>query len=164
LRVLNALGYGIDPELPLDLVYNPLGAVLPPSQASLETAYREALRTQFGISFTHLLTITNVPIGRFRGDLRRSKQDDAYLALLRENHNPNTVRHLMCRHQISVRWDGALFDCDFNLAEKRGLAPGPSRSIFDADPESLRGRRIATADYCHACTAGAGSSCGGALV
>ena len=164
LRRLNAAGYGIDPELPLDLVYNPFGPELPPNQATLEEDYRRELRRRFDVRFTRLLTITNVPIGRFRGSLRRAKQEDAYLELLCDNHNAATVPHLMCRHQVSVRWDGMLFDCDFNLAANRGLVSGLPRAIRDATPADLNCRRIATADYCYACTAGAGSACGGALV
>lgn len=163
LRRLNAVGYGIESGLPLDLVYNPGGPSLPPPQAALEQDYRRELLERFGIHFTRLLTITNVPVGRFAGALRTPRRE-RYLDTLRANHNAETVRHLMCRHQISVRWDGTLFDCDFNLAAKRELASGLPRTIYDATPELLARRRIATADYCYACTAGAGSSCGGALV
>lgn len=164
LRRLNTLGYGLDHTFRLDLVYNPTGPTLPPNQAALEEDYRRELWERFGIRFTRLLTITNVPIGRFRGALRRGQNGEGYVEALRASHNAATVEHLMCRHQISVRWDGTLFDCDFNLAEKRGLCPGLPRTIFDATPETVARRRIATAEYCYACTAGAGSSCGGALV
>ena len=162
IRRLNAVGYGIRSELPLDLIYNPGGATLPPAQAALEADYKKTLHERFGVSFTRLLTITNVPIGRFRGDLRRQHKLEPYLATLETAFNPATVDPLMCRHQISVRWDGALYDCDFNLALGLGLQPG-ARTVHDVNPDELRGRAIATGDHCFACTAGAGSSCGGAL-
>ena len=162
IRRLNAEGYGVRPELPLDLIYNPGGATLPPAQTALEAEYKKALHERFGISFSRLLTITNVPIGRFRGDLRRQHKLEPYLATLEAAFNPATVEPLMCRHQISVAWDGALYDCDFNLALGLGLESG-ARSVHDVIPAALRGRAIATGDHCFACTAGAGSSCGGAL-
>lgn len=162
LRRLNALGYGIEADLPLNLIYNPLGPALPPPQDALEGDYKRELFQRFGVRFTRLHTITNVPIGRFRTDLRRRKQLDAYAVLLSESHNPDTVEHLMCRHQISVAWDGTLHDCDFNLALRWPIASGAN--VRDVDPASLVARRIVTGDHCYACTAGAGSSCGGALV
>lgn len=163
IRRLNAVGYGVEPGLTLNLVYNPGAPILPPAQAGLEEDYRRELRDRFEIEFTHLHTITNIPIGRFKGDLRKQHQLDAYMDLLRQNFNPGTVERLMCRHQISVGWDGALYDCDFNLALR--LSAGlRSANIRDADVQELTGRRIVTGDHCYACTAGAGSSCGGALV
>jgi radical SAM/Cys-rich protein len=163
IRRLNAVGYGVEPGLTLNLVYNPGGPMLPPAQAGLEEDYRRELRDRFEIEFAHLHTITNIPIGRFKGDLRKQHQLDAYMDLLRQNFNPGTVERLMCRHQISVAWDGALYDCDFNLALR--LSAGlRSANIRDADVQELTGRRIVTGDHCYACTAGAGSSCGGALV
>lgn len=162
IRWLNEEGYGVRPELPLDLIYNPGGPTLPAAQSALEAEYKKALHERFGISFSHLLTITNVPIGRFRGDLRRQHKLEPYLATLEAAFNPATVAPLMCRHQISVAWDGTLYDCDFNLALGLGLTSG-SRSVHDVNPDHLRGRAIATGDHCYACTAGAGSSCCGAL-
>ncbi len=161
---LNALGYGRQPDLPLNLVYNPGGPFLPPPQAGLEIDYRRELGNRFGISFTRLLTITNMPLGRFKRDLCTQNQDRGYFQLLRESFNPKTLPGLMCRNQLSVGWDGTLYDCDFNLA--LGLpvdhgAPDHIRSFRAAD---LRSRRIVTGEHCFACTAGAGSSCGGALV
>ncbi len=164
LQRLNALGYGNEPDLRLDLVFNPGGPVLPPDQHELETEYRRELKDRFGISFSHLHTITNVPIGRFRGDLQRGKRLEPYLTLLREAFNPRTVDALMCRHQISIGWDGTLFDCDFNLAIGCPSTIGESPKVQDVRPEDLLNRRIFTGDHCFACTAGAGSSCGGALV
>ncbi len=161
---LNELGYGKYPNLILNLVYNPGGPVLPPNQRDLESEYKRELRERFGIEFTALHTITNVPIGRFRGDLRRSKELDEYHDVLQSAFNPDTVEALMCRHQISVGWDGTIFDCDFNLA-LRWPADGISEpNIRTADLQSLVNRRIITGGHCYACTAGAGSSCGGALV
>jgi len=164
IRRLNELGYGRNPELVLTLVYNPTGPFLPPNQAVLEEEYRRELLDRFGIHFTDLYTITNTPIGRFRGDLRRSKKLEAYLDLIRDAFNPDTVEPLMCRHQVSVRWDGTLHDCDFNLALGWSTGFGAGTNIRDVDPETLLNRRIVTGDHCYACTAGAGSSCGGALI
>jgi radical SAM/Cys-rich protein len=163
IRRLNAAGYGIDPELPLNLVYNPGGPSLPPNQAALEADYHRELGERFAIRFTHLHTITNVPIGRFRGDLRKGDRLKGYLQLLRDAFNPVTIKPLMCRHQISVGWDGTLYDCDFNLA-LRWAADVDQPNVHDVDPASVVGRAIVTGDHCFACTAGSGSSCGGALV
>lgn len=164
LRRLNALGYARDPNLKLDLVYNPGGPVLPPEQAALEDEYRRDLADRFGVSFNRLYTITNVPIGRFRGDLRREGRLEAYEDLLRESFNPETVGALMCRDQISVGWDGTLFDCDFNLALHLATLRHGGQNVRDVRPADLLERRIATGGHCFACTAGTGSSCGGALV
>ena len=164
IRGLNALGYGSEPGLPLSLVYNPGGAFLPPSQEALERDYRRELGSRFGICFTCLLTITNMPLGRFRSQLCRQNQEVTYLQLLQESFNPQTLAELMCRHQISVGWDGALYDCDFNLALGLLVNHGAPDHIKDFRPEDLRGRRIVTGDHCFGCTAGSGSSCGGALV
>ena len=163
IKMLNGLGYGHDPELTLDLVYNPLGPYLPPDQEALESDYRQELRERWGIEFTKLVTITNMPIGRFMGDLRRQKKADAYRQLLRNAFNPSTVEGLMCRHQINVDWDGNMYDCDFNLALKLKVNHGMPTNIRDFDP-ALHTRFIETGDHCFGCTAGRGSSCGGALV
>jgi radical SAM/Cys-rich protein len=164
LRRLNGLGYG-HPGSPrvLDLVYNPLGASLPPAQSSLGDRYRAELRARFGIEFHHLLTITNVPVGRFAHALARDGQLDAYLALLVNHFNAATLPGLMCRSLVSVAWDGSLHDCDFH--QMAGIPiPGPERTLWDVlDLSGLEDRSIATASHCFACTAGAGSSCGGAL-
>src|SRR5512145_1596949 len=158
LRWLNALGYGAG--LRLDLVYNPLGPSLPAPQAQLEADYRRELAA-LGIRFDRLLTITNMPIKRFARDLARRGESEAYLALLVNHFNPATVDALMCRSTLSVAWDGALYDCDFNLALALPLGGAPA-SLFDLeDVGALGGRPIATATHCFGCTAGAGSSCGG---
>ncbi len=161
---LNALGYGADPELRLDLVYNPPGPQLPPDQVALEKDYRRELADRFGIRFTRLYAITNSPIGRFRGDLRRGNRLEKYANLLRGAFNVDTAEPLMCRRQISVGWDGTLFDCDFNLAIRSPVMFDGTRNVREVQPEELLDRRIATGDHCYACTAGAGSSCGGTLI
>jgi len=163
IRRLNALGYGIPEGLQLNLVYNPGGPSLPPDQSSLEEAYRKELRSRFGVEFTHLLTITNMPIGRFLDDLRRGDRADEYFRLLREAFNPETIEGLMCRRQISVGWDGTLYDCDFNLALGCPVDHGVADHIRELDPAALEHRRIVTGAHCFGCTAGCGSSCRGAL-
>jgi radical SAM/Cys-rich protein len=163
LRKLNALGYGIDPDLPLNLVYNPGGPFLPPDQAELEADYRRELEGRHGVVFSHLLTITNIPIGRFLTELRWRDQEGEYLRLLRDAFNPTTVEGLMCRKQISVGWDGTLFDCDFNLALGYAVDHGAPDHLRTFDLSALVNRRIVTGDHCFGCTAGHGSSCGGAL-
>lgn len=164
IRNLNALGYGEDPALTLHLVYNPGGPSLPPDQAGLEEVYHRELEARFGIHFTHLHTITNVPIGRFKTDLRRDQQLEVYMETLRNAFNSATVEPLMCRHQVSVAWDGTLYDCDFNLALRMPTGYGIGTHIDEVDPHSLQARRIVTGEHCYACAAGAGSSCGGALL
>lgn len=163
LQRLNALGYGRDPALRLDLVYNPVGAFLPPAQAALEAEYRERLGADFGIVFDRLLTITNMPIQRFAHQLVRDGEYEAYLTLLVSHFDAANLAGVMCRSLISVAWDGTLYDCDFNQA--LGLRPpGPRRTIYDVDDlDRLEGDAIATGAHCFGCTAGAGSSCGGAL-
>jgi radical SAM/Cys-rich protein len=161
---LNLLGYGRCEELTLNLVYNPAGPFLPPEQAALEADYRRELQTRYGIEFSRLLTITNMPMGRFLQDLQSRGRAAAYQTLLCDSFNPQTLGGLMCRHQVCVDWNGTLADCDFNLMLKLGLAPGLPRHIEDVTPEMLTGRGIVTGEHCFACTAGSGSSCGGALV
>ncbi|HZP43958.1 MAG TPA: arsenosugar biosynthesis radical SAM (seleno)protein ArsS [Candidatus Binatia bacterium] len=164
LRDLNALGYAQPGSgLVLDLVYNPVGAFLPPPQATLEARYREELRARFGIEFRRLLTITNMPIRRFADALRRAGELGAYLGLLVNHFNPATVPGLMCRSLVSIGWDGRLYDCDFNQMLELPLGGGP-RTVWEVDDVgALAERPIATAAHCFGCTAGAGSSCGGAL-
>ncbi len=164
IRMLNKMGYGIDPALPLTLVYNPGGPFLPPPQAALEEEYRRELGDRFHIRFTRLLTITNLPLGRFLQELEKRSEIGAYMRLLRESFNPLTIEKLMCRHQISVGWDGTLFDCDFNLALGCPVDHGAPDHICSFRPKALQKRRIVTGEHCFACTAGAGSSCGGVLV
>ncbi len=164
LRALNALGYGIPGSgLVLDLVYNPVGPLLPPAQAPLERDYKRELDTRFGIVFDRLLTLTNMPIRRYADWLARRGELEAYQALLVNHFNPATVPGLMCRTTVSVDWRGEIFDCDFNQA--LDLPAGDvRRTVFElASLDALEGEAIATADHCFGCTAGAGSSCGGAL-
>lgn len=164
IKRLNGLGYGFEASLPLKLVYNPGGAFLPPSQPALEEDYRRELGQRFGIAFTHLLTITNMPLGRFRRRLAQQNQMTPYLDLLRKSFNPETAEAVMCRHQISVGWDGRLYDCDFNLALGLPVDHGAPDHIQSFSKEALMKRRIVTGDHCFGCTAGFGSSCAGALV
>jgi radical SAM/Cys-rich protein len=162
---LNALGYGQgEGRLKLDLVYNPTGPFLPPDQSALEADYKTQLSERFGICFDSLITITNMPIARFRNDLERSGALESYSALLLESFNPATVDGLMCRSLVSVGWDGRLSDCDFNQMLDMPLSEGSARTIWDLDDlSSLSGRSITTAEHCLGCTAGAGSSCAGSL-
>jgi radical SAM/Cys-rich protein len=163
LKALNARGYGQGTGLVLDLVYNPVGAHLPPAQASLEADYKARL-AEYGIVFDHLLTITNMPIARFARDLRRKGDLDRYENLLADAFNPGTVPGLMCRQLVSVSWDGRLFDCDFNQMLDLPTPRGLPRTLDDFGPASAwAGKPIATGRHCFGCTAGAGSSCGGAL-
>ena len=169
LRALNAVGYGKSAALPLHLVYNPQGPVLPPPQTALEEDYRRILRDDYEVVFTRLVTITNQPIHRFRAELERRGALDDYQALLVDHFNPATLDGLMCRSGLSVRWDGSLHDCDFNLvldlpaggAQRR---PRSLKSLLASGLAALEGAPIAVDRHCYACTAGSGSSCGGALV
>ncbi len=164
LRALNQLGYARPGSgLILDLVYNPVGAFLPPPQAELEARYRKELERLFGVAFNHLFTITNMPIKRFAHDLARQGKHEEYMSLLVHHFNPRTVPELMCRSLLSVGWDGRLYDCDFNQMLEIPLGGRP-RTIWDVDRLSgLEGERVATASHCFGCTAGTGSSCGGTL-
>jgi radical SAM/Cys-rich protein len=163
LRVLNSLGYGSD--LPLHLVYNPVGAFLPGPQAELEADYKRELKKHFGIVFNNLYTITNLPIARFASYLRYHNKLEEYMQLLIDNFNPATIAGLMCRNTISVGWTGEVFDCDFNQMLKMNWRNrnGPLY-LWELDPATLEDREILTGNHCFGCTAGAGSSCGGALV
>jgi len=167
LQLLNSLGYGTDSDLPLHLVHNPVGAFLPASQAELETDYKRELKKHFGIVFNNLYTLANLPIGRFASYLRHNNKLDEYMELLIQAFNPATIDGLMCRNTISVGWRGEVYDCDFN--QQLGLQwsrNGGSKPLFlwEIDPDLLEGREIITGDHCFGCTAGAGSSCGGAIV
>jgi radical SAM/Cys-rich protein len=163
IRLLNEVGYGKEEKLPLSLVYNPVGPHLPPGQLGLEADYRRELLDRFGIVFTNLLTIANMPIGRYLGALKKEGKLDEYRQLLRRSFNPATIDGLMCRHQINVDWDGNIYDCDFNLALKMPVDHGAPTHISRFDPDVHARRRIVTGNHCFGCTAGAGSSCGGAL-
>ena len=161
LKKLNQRGYG--GGLVLNLVYNPLGPKLPGPQEELEADYKAALREEFGIEFNRLLTITNQPIARFAEDLRKQGAWDQYLELLVNNFNPETLPGLMCRQTLSVGYEGELFDCDFNQMLEMRMKNGKPLSLWDVRPEDLVGMKILTGEHCLACSAGAGSSCGGAL-
>lgn len=171
LLLLNRLGYGKEGTgLELHLVYNPVGATLPPDQATLQAAYEKELRARYGIVFNDLFTITNMPISRFAEQLEREGRTEEYLALLLESYNPGTLDGLMCRSTLSISWEGQLYDCDFNqmleLPTEDPAAPADytPRTIWDLeDLDQLVGRRIRTADHCLGCTAGSGSSCTGSL-
>ena len=165
LQSLNALGYGTKPELVLNLVYNPVGASLPPAQDRLEADYKRELKTHFGIVFNRLYAITNMPIARFTSYLKRKGAYADYMQLLLANFNPGAVEGLMCRDTISVDWEGSVFDCDFNqqlgLHHTRKAEP---LYIWNLDLENWLHLPIKTDNHCYGCTAGQGSSCGGATV
>jgi radical SAM/Cys-rich protein len=166
LRNLNAAGFG-RAAMRLDLVYNPIGASLPPPQAELESRYRDELERNFGIVFDRLLTITNMPIARFAHQLAATGMHASYMSLLVNHFNPATVDALMCRSLVSIGYDGRLYDCDFNQMLEiplGGRQSWPNRTIWNIDDvASLAGDPIATASHCFGCTAGAGSSCTGAI-
>jgi radical SAM/Cys-rich protein len=167
LHRLNALGYGKPGTgLDLSLVYNPQGPQLPPPQGELEAAYREHLSKRYGIEFSRLLTIANMPINRFAKMLARKGEFVGYLHRLRLAHQDANLEHVMCRSLISVDWQGYLYDCDFNQMLHIGLAATgrPRTHLRDLDLNALAEGTIAVADHCYGCTAGQGSSCGGALV
>ncbi len=163
LQKLNSLGYGIDPGLPLNLVYNPNGDSLPGPQAALEADYKRELRAHFGIEFNSLYTITNLPVSRFASWLRNNGKYETYLEVLVDAFNPGTVEDLMCRDTINVDWKGGIYDCDFNQMLGLQLRNGKPLELWDVTPADLEDRAIATGDHCFGCTAGAGSSCAGSL-
>jgi radical SAM/Cys-rich protein len=164
LQRLNALGYGIDPKLPLHLVYNPLGDFLPGDQAELEEDYHRELQEHFGITFNHLFTITNMPIARFASWLRHEGKYESYLDLLIAAFNPAAVDGLMCRNTINVGWRGEVYDCDFNQQLNLQLrAADEPLYVWNVDLAEFATLPILTGAHCFGCTAGAGSSCGGAL-
>lgn len=164
---LNELGYGRDPDLVLNFVYNPSGAFLPPDQTELEADYKREMREHFGIEFHSLYCIANMPIARFASYLKRQGELHGYMELLRQSFNPGTVEGLMCRNTINVSWEGEVYDCDFN--QMMNLPLGDSRSttkstkVWDLDPETFVDVPIRTGNHCFGCTAGSGSSCGGSL-
>lgn len=162
LRRLNAAGYGVG-GLTLSLVYNPCGAYLPPSQKSVEADFRRELKKRYGISFTNLFTITNMPVGRFLSFLTASGNLKRYMERLEASFNPEAAQNVMCRETVSVGWDGSLYDCDFNqmLGLKCGFGSPARVGAFSA--LEFEGRRIVTAPHCFGCTAGAGSSCTGTV-
>jgi radical SAM/Cys-rich protein len=165
LQALNARGYGRDPALKLDLVYNPNGASLPPEQSELEADYKRELETHFGIVFDRLYAITNMPIARFTSYLKRQGSYTEYMQLLLESFNPASVEGLMCRDTISVDWEGGIYDCDFNqqMGLHHAAAEAPMK-VWDLDLDAWAVLPILTGSHCYGCTAGQGSSCGGATV
>ncbi len=165
LRRLNEVGYGKpDSGLRLNLVTNPVGAFLPGNQQSLEREWKRELEQRYAIVFNDLYTITNMPISRFLEWLEESKNLETYMSRLVNSFNPGAARGVMCRNTLSVGWDGQLYDCDFNQMLELEMTNDASQTIFDFDIERLRRREIAVGPHCFGCTAGAGSSCGGATV
>ena len=160
LQKLNSLGYGRVEDLILRLVYNPKDDSLPPPQKELEIEYKIELKKLFNIEFNELLTITNMPINRFRTFLERNKKLHDYFLLLKSSYNTQTIDSLMCRHLISVDWKGFIYDCDFNQMLNMKLS---NQKLWDYSPEELIGKKIKTNDHCFGCTAGSGYSCGGSL-
>jgi radical SAM/Cys-rich protein len=163
LQLLNCFGYGRRDDLPLDLVYNPNGAFLPPNQTELEADYKRELKRHFDIDFHRLYTITNMPIGRFASWLRHSGKLETYMQLLIDAFNPASVAGLMCHNTLSVGWRGEVYDCDFNQQLGMQWKSGRPLYLWDVDPDHVEDRPIAIGDHCFGCTAGYGSSCGGAL-
>jgi radical SAM/Cys-rich protein len=160
LRTLNALGYGTGSTgLALSLVYNPGGAFLPPVQTRLEADYKRELKARYDISFTRLYAFTNMPLGRFRNSLIRMNELEKYSAMLVSAFNAATIDNIMCRHLISVGWDGRLYDCDFNQVLGLPVTPEDNHRTIDTfDLKALAGRIINIDDHCYACTAGEGST------
>ncbi len=163
IKKLNAFGYGQEGTgLIFNLVYNPVGAFLPPSQEGLENDYKRELLNNHGIVFNSLYTITNMPISRFLDYLIQSGNYESYMQKLVDSFNPIAATNVMCKFTISVGWDGQLFDCDFNQMLEMNMDHGAPNHIKDFDIKKIENRRIVTAQHCYGCTAGAGSSCGGA--
>ncbi len=163
LQMLNEVGYGKENSgLLLNLVYNPAGAFLPPSQANLEKEYKEALMKEYGISFNNLFAITNLPISRYLDYLLQSGNYEKYMEKLITAFNPSAAANVMCRNTLSVGWDGFMYDCDFNqMLDLKIDAPGKHIAAYQA--ADIKNRSIVLNQHCYGCTAGAGSSCGGAV-
>ena len=164
LKILNDLGYGKQKDgLQLNLVYNPVNPILPPSQEILEEDYKRILFEKYNISFNNLYTITNMPINRYADSLNRENKLDSYYKLLKDNFNKNNLENLMCKKTISVNWQGQIYDCDFNQQINLKGNKGP-KTLSDLINKSFKfNYGIAVNQHCFACTAGAGSSCGGTL-
>ncbi len=169
---LNELGYGRDPKLTMNFVYNPNGAFLPPGQTELQADYKREMKEHFGIVFNSLFCIANMPIARFASYLKRNNQLQDYMQTLREAYNPTTVEGLMCRNTINVSWLGEVYDCDFNQMMKlptlinegsEDFDKNEPLYLWDVDPETFAEVPIRTGNHCFGCTAGSGSSCGGSL-
>jgi len=165
LQTLNELGYGIEPERQLNLVYNPVGASLPPEQSGLEADYKRELKKHFNIVFHNLYAITNMPIARYTSYLKRQGAYEDYMQLLLDNFNPGSVDGLMCRDTISVDWKGLIYDCDFNQQiGMHHMQQSEPIQLWDLDLEQWMRMPIKTDKHCYGCTAGQGSSCGGATI
>ena len=164
LQRLNQLGYGRpNSGLVLNLVYNPVGAFLPPKQEAIESQFRKELHKHHGIAFNRLYTITNMPISRFLEFLVESGNYDGYMERLANAFNPAAAAGVMCRYTLSVAWDGTLYDCDFNQMLNLPVDQRAPRHIRDFNPLALNDRSIVTGNHCYGCTAGPGSSCGGSV-
>jgi radical SAM/Cys-rich protein len=165
IKRLNDIGYGReDSPYVLNLVYNPGGAFLPPSQSAIEGDFKRELKRRTSVTFNRLFTIANMPIGRFRHFLERTGNYESYMQRLISAYNPRAAAGVMCRYTVSVGWDGTLYDCDFNQMLGLNCDHGAPSHIRDFSFEKLEARRIVTGLHCYGCTAGAGSSCGGAVV
>ena len=166
IRLLNKTGYGLaNTGLELNLMYNPLGPVLPPPQCQLEQDYKRELKHRYNVSFNHLFTLTNMPIKRFGSTLISRGEFDNYMDLLKSAYQESNLDTVMCRNLVSVDWQGTIYDCDFNqMLDLPLINAGKKQNIRDLQSESLPGNSIMIADHCYGCTAGQGSSCGGALV
>jgi radical SAM/Cys-rich protein len=165
LRQLNAIGYGLpDSGMILNLVYNPIGPTLPPAQEPLEAAYKEQLATRYGIVFNRLFALANMPIQRFGSQLVSRQEFDGYMRLLQGAHRDENLAVVMCRTMISVSWQGQVHDCDFNQMLGMPLGDSPmARHLVDLLDHDVNDTPIHVAGHCYGCTAGQGSSCGGAL-
>jgi radical SAM/Cys-rich protein len=164
LQRLNQLGYGRpNSGLVLNLVYNPVGAFLPPKQDAIESQFRKELHKHHGIEFNRLYTITNMPISRFLEFLVESGNYDGYMERLANAFNPAAAAGVMCRYTLSVAWDGTLYDCDFNQMLNLPVDQRAPGHIRDFNPMALNDRSIVTGNHCYGCTAGPGSSCGGSV-
>ncbi|MGM0442427.1 MAG: arsenosugar biosynthesis radical SAM (seleno)protein ArsS [Elusimicrobiota bacterium] len=165
LKLLNRQGYGVRESLKLDLVFNTLGARLPEEQETLKHKFQDKLGSRYGVSFDDLLTITNVPVNKFKDKLMSNNEYKEYFNLLKNNFNPDTLQSLMCKTLLSVGYDGTLYDCDFNLVQDKAIKDdgGKPMNIKNLGSEELTGKEVITGNYCLACTAGSGSSCQGSL-
>ena len=163
LKLLNGIGYGLTSSLKLNLVYNPQGSSLPPNQEKLYNDYKRFLYDEFGIQFNKLFTITNMPIARFGSTLISKNKFSDYINLLKSSFNKKTIKHLMCKKLISIDYQGYIYDCDFNQMLNMNLGSSENKIHIRDLKSSLFEKKINTADHCFGCTAGSGSSCGGAL-
>lgn len=164
LKLLNSLGYARVPELHLDLIYNPVGAHLPPEQDKLEQDYKSELKNLFNIEFNNLYAITNLPVKRYLEHLRRSGELESYMNLLVNSFNPQAFESVMCKNLISVSWDGQIYDCDFNQMLELSPSSGKTSLWSIKSLDEFKNTEISVEDHCYGCTAGSGSSCGGTLV